>query len=281
MKPIKFITTFSKNGYEVYGKTWIKTFLKNVKDENITANIYVDFYIKPENKINFIDYNATIPQHKFWLKNFENSFKGGLYNKKMGLRFSYKSFVMMHALENNKDCFVVWLDGDCIFKNYDNFNCVVELLNGNFIAVQREHQGNGDNDHCDTGIVILFTQHLDPITFLILFKNNYKIENIINMGSPYDGFIIYKSLNGLKYTDLNFGYGRHGIQSDPNETFLHPEINKRFLHNIGVTGKTNYIEWKNYSKKDEFFKLIQGKVQKSPEEIQKIRKTLLNKRIKK
>ena len=43
MKPIKFITTFSKNGYEVYGKTWIETFTKNVKDENM-INISISFY---------------------------------------------------------------------------------------------------------------------------------------------------------------------------------------------------------------------------------------------
>jgi hypothetical protein len=35
MKPIKFITTFSKTGYEVYGKEWISSFSANVKEQDI------------------------------------------------------------------------------------------------------------------------------------------------------------------------------------------------------------------------------------------------------
>ena len=57
IKPIKFITTFSKIGYEVYGKTWIETFSKNVLDPNITADIYVDFPIPETDRITLIDFD--------------------------------------------------------------------------------------------------------------------------------------------------------------------------------------------------------------------------------
>ena len=43
MRNIKFVTTFSASGYEVYGKTWIQSFLDKTKDyPNITAKIYVN-----------------------------------------------------------------------------------------------------------------------------------------------------------------------------------------------------------------------------------------------
>lgn len=278
MKSIKFITTFSKNGYEVYGRTWIETFLKNVKEKNIYVDIYIDFPLKAiDSRINLIDYDAVIPFHKNWLKEFESKYDGASYNKKMGMRFSYKSFVMQHALENNSNCYLIWLDGDCVFKENQNFSDFQEkLLNNKFIAVQRERVG-GD-DHCESGFVLFDTDHKDKEIFTNQFKQNYLIENIIKMGSPYDGFIIYKSLKGIEYTDLNDGYGRGGIQSDRNETFLHPELNKRFLHNIGPGGKTHYASWSTYSKVDEYFKLIQGKVKKTPEEIKAIRQSLIAKR---
>lgn len=275
MKPIKFITTFSKNGYEVYGRTWLESFRNNVKDENISVDLYIDFNVPSQEKINRVNYEDAIPHHKNWVKEFELNYKGAPYNKKMGMRFSYKSFVMQHALENNSNCYLIWLDGDCIFKENQNFSDFQEsLLNGKFIAVQREH--NGGDDHCESGFVLFNTDHPDKQKFNSQFKTNYEINNIIRMGSPYDGFIIYRSLNGIDYVDLNDGYGRGGIQSDPNETFLHPELNKRFLHNIGVTGKSQYDDWKTYSNSDEYFKLIQGRNKKTPEEIVQIRNKLLS-----
>jgi hypothetical protein len=276
MKPIKFITTFSKNGYDVYGKTWLETFSKNVLDKNITVDLYVDFNIDlDDDRVKLIDYDLAIPNHKQWLKNFEESYDGGsFYNKKMSMRFSYKAFVMQHALLNNNDNYLIWLDGDCIFKPEQDFSTFPEnLLTDKFIAVQRED--NGGNDHCESGIVIFDACHKDKNKFLLSFTNNYKLENVIHESQPYDGFIIYKSLNNIEYMDLNNGYGRSGIQSDPSETFLHPEINKRFYHNIGLTGKKQYESYDSVANRDEYFKLLSQRDKRSPEEIKTIREKLL------
>lgn len=283
MKPIKFITTFSATGYDLYGKTWIDTFTLNVSDPTVSADIYVDSPVTNLNpQINLIDYATAIPDHDNWCNQFNTLYPNnfGIYPKKMGVRFSFKSFVMMHALENNSNCYVIWLDGDCIFKESQDFSTFPEdLLNGCAIAGQREH--NGGDDHMESGIVIFDVDHPDTAVFLERFKQNYQISNIIRMASPYDGFIIYKSINesAIKYVDLNEGYGLGGIQSDPNCTFLNPEISKRFYHNIGITGKQQYSAWNVISKKDVYFRLIQNSApRKSPEEIRAIRDRLLSKR---
>lgn len=278
MKPIKFITTFSKTGYNVYGKEWISSFSANVKEKDITVDLYIDFPLSlTDSRINVINYDDAIPNHQRWLKQFESSFNGAVYNKKMGMRFSYKSFVMQHALQNNSNCYLIWLDGDCIFKPNQSFSDFQEnVLNKKFIAVQREH--NGGEDHCESGFVLFDTDHKDKETFINQFNHNYLIDNIIKMGSPYDGFVIYKSLNGIDYVDLNNGFGKPGIQSDPSQTFLHPELNKRFLHNIGVSGKSQYTSWNTHCNSDQFFKLIRGKIKKTPEEIKQIRQSLIAKR---
>ena len=64
MKQTLFISTFSKNGYFVYGKTWIETFLEKTKDfPNITAKIFVDgmtgqelLDISVDGKLDVVDY---------------------------------------------------------------------------------------------------------------------------------------------------------------------------------------------------------------------------------
>jgi hypothetical protein len=254
MKPIKFITTFSKIGYEVYGKTWIETFSKNVLDPNISADIYVDFPIPETDRITLIDFDKAIPYHSDWVAEFTSKFTQHYYNQMMGVRFSYKAHVMIHALENNKDCYVIWLDGDCIFKPNQEFTSVVNVLYGNAVAVQRE--ANGGEDHCESGFVLFDVDHPDAPHLLKQFKTNYEVENIIKMFAPFDGFVLYKSLAGIQYTNLNEVCGKQGIQSDPDETFLHPELKKRFLHNIGPTGKSSYANWKEFANADEFFKLV-------------------------
>jgi hypothetical protein len=64
-------------------------------------------------------------------------------------------------------------------------------------------------------------------------------------------------MSNLTYTNLNKGYGRGGIQSDPTHTFLHPELKKRFVHNIGWTGKHQYENWNDIFSKDDIFKHVQ------------------------
>jgi hypothetical protein len=90
--------------------------------------------------------------------------------------------------------------------------------------------------------------------------------------------MIYKSLLNIEYVDLNENYGKGGIQSDPSCTFLNPILQDRFIHNIGVTGKSQYDSWNAYSKTDEYFKLIQNRTRKTSEEIKSIRQKLIQMR---
>lgn len=274
MKPIKFITTFSKTGYDLYGKSWIQSFSSNVKEDDIHVDLYIDFPLSiTDTRINIINYDNAIPNHKSWLNAFSSSFKGAMYNKKMAMRFSYKSFVMQHALKSNSNFYIVWLDGDCIFKPNQTYMDLSDVLNGKFIAVQREH--NGGHDHCESGFVLFDVDHKDKETFLNAFIRTYELTTIINEDSPYDGFMIYKSLSNIDYVDLNENYGKGGIQSDPSCTFLNPILQRRFIHNIGVTGKSQYDSWSIHSKRDEYLKLIQNRNKKTPEEINSIRQKLV------
>jgi hypothetical protein len=273
-KPTKFITTFSEVGYKVYGKTWIDTFIRNAGDD-VCADIYVDFELTVNDpRIRIIKYNKAIAGHDRWIKEFNRSYKGAPYNKTMAIRFSYKSFVMMHAFANNKGRYVVWLDGDCVFKEDQTYTQLGYLLRDNVIAVQREH--NGGDDHCESGFVLFDPDHADAGTFIQQFTDNYVIDAVIKMVSPYDGFIIYKSLDGIEYTDLNDGYGRHGIQSDPSCTFLHPELKKRFIHNIGPTGKATYDTWTQHCDDDMVFKMIAGNSETAQLDTAEVRRRLIS-----
>lgn len=263
LKQTLFISTFSKNGYFVYGKKWIETFLEQTKDfPEITAKIWIDGMsqaeldaIKVEGKLETVDYAADIPEQAEWKKMFEE--KSTHFNrvKQLSIKFSFKSFVISKGLKDNTDKYVIWLDADCIFKSPDFKNFPKKLLKKKFIACQKE----SNSDHVESGIVIFDTEHGDRQKFIDTF-DGYYYGDVNSFGELYDGFVINRTLltATIDFVDLNEKYGLQGVQSDPNLTFLNPEISKRFHHNIGITGKRNYEDWRTYSRQDEYFQLIHG-----------------------
>ena len=260
MKNIKFVTTFSANGYQVYGKTWIESFLEKTKKyPNITAKIYVDGLDISQfnyNKIEVVDYDSEIPTHKSWVELFKNQSKHDTWNRDLGIKFSFKSFVMIDSLKKISDGYVVWLDADCVFMLDDFENWPESLLNNTFMACQREH----GSEHVESGIIIFDSEHSDKNQYINEFESYYLDPNKFNnFGQFFDGYAVGRTLNiiNIPYVDLNEKYGKGGIQSDPNCTFLNPEIQKRFVHNIGITGKRQYEEWGKF-KNDPLFQLIHG-----------------------
>jgi len=278
LKSVKFITTFSRYGYLVYGKKWIDSFLSQTKNyENISATIYIDNMHQSEidklsikNKLQILNYNTEIPQHNLWLETFERVSKHNNHVKTLCKKFSFKSFVIFNSLEKINSGYVIWLDADCIFQNSNFEQFPQNILDNKFIACQIEKGTN----HVESGFIAFDAEHQDKKIFVDKMKSFYLDESKINsFGELYDGFVIYRTLNNTRIdkVDLNRDYGLGGVQSDPNRTFLNPEIGDRFYHNIGITGKRNYDDWKSYAKYDEFFRAIHG-IDSSELGIQKIDK---------
>tara|TARA_B110000503_G_scaffold82583_2_gene125987 strand:+ start:97 stop:723 length:627 start_codon:yes stop_codon:yes gene_type:complete len=176
----------------------------------------------------------------------------------MTVRFSHKAFVIQHALTHNSNDYVIWLDGDCIFKNVDYTEFPSSLLGDKLLACQVEHAA--DLNHVESGILIFNGKHKDKMSFVNAFTKWYEVDNILTMGQPYDGFLVFKTLltTGLKYVNLNENFGKGGIQSDPNMTFCHPEISSKFIHNIGWTGKNQYDTWDTVFNRDDIYKKMKN-----------------------
>ena len=254
--PILFFTTFNKNGYELYGKQWIQSFIVVANYYNkFRAKIYYEGF-KPtidHPSIEWIKYEDAITDHDEWKRQYLAQTTHNDYVKTMTVRFSHKAFVIQHVLDNNSDDYLIWLDGDCVFKNADYTHFPKNVLSDKFLACQVEH--NHDLNHVESGILIFNGKHPDKIKFNEEFKKCYRVENILPMGQPYDGFLVYKSLltSGLDYVNLNEKHGRGGIQSDPNMTFRHPDIRNKFIHNIGWTGKNQYENWQQIYERDDVY----------------------------
>jgi hypothetical protein len=258
---VLFFTTFNKNGYDLYGKTWVESFIQVANYYNkFRAKIYYEGFVPKIShpSVEWIKYEETLSFHADWKKDYLNKTNHSDYVKTMTVRFSHKAFVIQHALTNNTNDYLIWLDGDCVFKNSDYTNFPKKLLGDSLLACQVEH--NHDLNHVESGILIFNGKHKDKQKFIDEFSKWYRVENILPMGQPYDGFIVFKTLltSKLKYVDLNSKYGKGGIQSDPGMTFCHPEIKNKFIHNIGWTGKNQYSNWNTIFERDDIYKKMKN-----------------------
>lgn len=257
---ILFFTTFNRNGYELYGKKWIESFsaLANYYNK-FQAKIFYEGFIPKEAhpNITWVNYEDVITHHPDWKKDYLSKTQHSNYVRTMTVRFSHKAFVIQHILDTESHDYLIWVDGDCVFKNavYEDFPKT--LLGDKFLACQVEH--NQDLNHVESGLLIFKNKHQSTKKFNEEFKKWYKVENILPMGQPYDGFLVFKSLltSGVDYINLNEKIGG-GIQSDPAMTFRHPEIKSKFIHNIGWTGKNQYDNWESIFKRDEIYQKMKG-----------------------
>lgn len=277
---VLFFTTFNNNGYELYGKEWVHSFIRVANYYNkFRAKIYYEGFVPSitHPSIEWINYNDTIVHHPHWKRLFLTQSKHSDYVKTMTVRFSHKAFVIQHVLDNNDDDNIVWLDGDCVFKNADFTSFPRDVIADKFLACQVEH--NHDLNHIESGILIFNGKHQDTKTFNAEFKKWYAVENLLPMGQPYDGFLVFKTLltTGLEYTNLNEHYGKGGIQSDPSMTFCHPHISSRFIHNIGWTGKTHYTNWNNIFERDDIYQKMKGMLFGAEVQLQQKKQTAFEK----
>jgi hypothetical protein len=260
-KPVTFFTTFNKSGYELYGKSWIDSFIQNVAStrNNIKAIVYahgISNLTSNHPQVEIVDYDTTFPEHKIWKEKFLNKSNHPSRVKDFTIRFSHKGFVIQHALSNLKKGYGIWADGDVVFKQEDYSSFPNSLFQNNEVLACQIEDGN----HVESGLIIFDLEHPDMPKFLKAYKHNYSLDEVLNnYGEPYDGFVARRALihSEVEYIDLNKLTGNRGIQSDPNETFQHPEIKKRFIHNIGLTGKRSYSSWDVVKSKDKIFSILE------------------------
>ena len=270
LKEMIFFTTFNEAGYELYGKSWISTFKENVasKYPNAEAWIYKHGFDLEDNhpQIKILDYDECIPDHDKWKEEFQSKSKYNEYIHKMSIRFSHKAMVIQDALKKIKEGYAFWVDGDVVFHEAEYETFPGNVLGDLAMACQVEHAGN---NHVESGILIFDMSNPDVQLWRDHFEKNYQVDEMLTMGEPYDGFIVFKSLttSGIKFNDLNEKYGVGGIQSDPTLTFLHPELSKRFTHNIGLTGKSQYKDWEEVKYTDEIFRNLAAVGVLTPQQI--------------
>jgi hypothetical protein len=233
---ITVVTTFSKEGYDLYGKRWIESLLEYLPSGN-NVIIYTDFNLAPPAN-NFIikQFDKEFPNHEAFRIKVNGFFNTTEKNKAIGdktVKFSYKSFVINNELKLNDDI-LIWLDGDAEITNNICKEDFIKLLNLKFLACQTEKQTH-KYPHIESGILIFDCSHLDTKLFQVKFEEYYYTDKIFQLKKPYDGYIIGRVLKegSFLFYDFNQNIEIIGKNSHKDSTFQHPFLKSKFIHWIG------------------------------------------------
>lgn len=215
-----YVSTFSKDHLEVYGNRFLNSFTSFSNDPLV-------LYAEGFNWHNSLDFESVIPQHAEFKTHIhdlisEEQNKKEIARLKKALRWSYKSFAIIHALENIKTDYVVWLDGDVetvskVPSNLADRMCKDKLLFGYKQFIKKDM-------HIESGLVIFNTKHPCIKEVIRMYRLGYHFKQVLNLPKPWDGFWLAHMLKMKKIQKESI------ISSVP---FM--GVTNTFKHHVGKT----------------------------------------------
>jgi hypothetical protein len=232
---MNIITTFSKEGYSVYGKRWIDSVIKNWPTDTRVV-IYTDFDLAaPADNFVIKQFDAEFPYHSKFKELVINTFTND--NKAIGIghktiKFSFKGFVICKELLIADGNYLIWLDGDAETINPVTIDTLRNIIEDNFLACQQEK----NFQHVESGVLFFDTANILTTEFAKELENYYFNKKLFKLKKPYDGYVIADILKNkkYKYKDLNEQFKFQDKKSKKEDTFLHPLLKSHFVHWIGT-----------------------------------------------
>jgi len=202
---VHVVTTLHADGYNLYGKNFIKTW-----EQNFPSDWTIDYYAEghtPEfgNRVNVLDFNETCIEWQDYYKYIQCQVKTITDKKeinryKKALRWSFKMFTLLHALKTSTSDYVMWLDADVYACSKPASGWIEKVLNDKCVAGQLESIKGFT--HVETGILPVNMNHPEVDKVIKWIEKGYVQKEILNLSKPWDGAWIGK-IYDLKIVPMN------------------------------------------------------------------------------
>ena len=234
------ITTFSEDGYHLYGKRMVDTWCRHWP-QDYTLRLYVEHNLTVDDpRVEVINlHNCSPSLVKF--KNNSYSLAEQTQDKKKRnkilktVKWCHKVYAMAHALESNHD-YLIFLDGDTYSRTTVPSGQLESLVGFNLFAVHFEHlQGM---PHYETGLIIFNKRHSQIQDLKDNITSAYDTGEIFKLPKSWDGFWIAELHKRRNYQVLDLAGGRR------TGVFTNPAVSGILAHDAG---KKKY-QGTNYNK---------------------------------
>lgn len=219
------VTTFSKDGYDLYGhnmiETWIQYWPSSYRLVVYTENYSID---EKDPRITEIDLDQQCPK----LKEFKEKSSLITDQKKSRIdktvKWCHKVYAIQHAL-SFRDDYLIFLDGDTYTKNSVDENLSKKLVENNLFAVHFERLKDGL--HFETGL-ICFNLHHEKISWLKnIVTEAYDSLEIFTMKKSWDGFWFAHLYNKYALPVRNLSENCCGV-------FCNSLVKNILVHDVGT-----------------------------------------------
>jgi hypothetical protein len=224
------VTTFSKDGYELYGHRMIETWLQ-YWPKDFKLQVYTEGYTLTEtdSRLSSIDLESSCPDIVKFKNNSlkmleqnptEKRFKHKIFKT---IKWCHKVYAMKHALSVNDD-YLIFLDGDTYTTQLMS-NTISKLLVGDdLFAVHFENLSNGL--HFETGLIVFNLKHPQITWLRDILTTAYDSLNIYTMKKTWDGYWFAHLYKTYKLPVRNLAKERAGV-------FGNPLIHSALVHDVG------------------------------------------------
>ena len=202
----KAITTMHKAGYEQYGRRMIESW-HQYWPHYYTLTVYTEGFNldKKYNNVKQIDLHEVSPElvaFKERHKDREDQ-KDPLALARGAIRFSHKSFAVIHACMNTSDETVIWLDADTVTHKIITSDFLDNLLPEGCYTSYLGRQ----NNYTECGFVMYDTSNKFNEQFMMMWKSLYVTDEIFQLPQwhdcmAYDAVRLHLQEQGMKTHNL-------------------------------------------------------------------------------
>jgi hypothetical protein len=224
------ITTFSKDGYNLYGhkmiSTWIKYWPKEFKLIVYTENFNIE---EKDIRITEIPLLEVCPNLSLFKEKSRQ-----LINQKRSridktIKWCHKVYAIQHALSSNDD-YLIFLDGDTYTKSNVNASISEQLVRDFLFAVHFERLKDGL--HFETGLVCFNLRHPKKEWLRTILTEAYDSLEIYNMKKTWDGYWFAHLYHKYSLPVRNLSENCLGV-------FCNPLIKNVIVHDVGTNKYRN------------------------------------------
>lgn len=227
MTPV--IVTFSQDGYELYGKKMIETWLEFWPREYYRLIVYTEDFKIVDERVEQRDIHQCCPELVKFKQISNEMIKKSICGKEIKkiqktVKWSHKVFAIDHALKNCSDDHLIYLDGDTYTIDHVPPNLAIDLCGDNLFAVHFEKLKFGL--HFETGLIIFNLKHPRMEDFLDVYVDGYVDLSIYDLIKTWDSV-------WLAYLYEEYEFPVKDLGNKTNRVFNNPTIKKILIHDVG------------------------------------------------
>jgi len=219
------ITTFSKDGYELYGHKMIESWIQHWP-RNYKLVVYTEGYsiLEKDSRIQEIDINTACLRLNMFkqLSNTLGDQKQSRIDKT--IKWCHKVYAIQHALSLDDD-YLIFLDGDTRTLKTFNEQIPQQAVGNNIFAVHFENLKDGL--HFETGFVVFNLKHKKTEWLKNILTSAYDNLDIYNMKKTWDGY-------WLAYLYKQYNLPVKNLAETCAGVFCNPLIKDILYHDVGT-----------------------------------------------